>query len=94
MIPAFDQQWNKDLQPIWGVDAATFNFIPKGRMPAAGSWLCVFLDNTDQADALAYHDLTNEGVPISKVFVKTLMQDKASISVGATHELCEMAVDP
>jgi hypothetical protein len=20
MIPAFDQQWNKDLQPVWGVD--------------------------------------------------------------------------
>jgi len=94
MIPAFDQQWNKDLRPIWGVDAATFNFIPKGRMPPAGSWWCVFLDNSDQADALAYHDLTNEGLPISKVFVKTLMQDKASISVGATHELCEMAVDP
>jgi hypothetical protein len=94
MIPAFDQQWNKDLQPVWGVDAATFNFIPKGQMPPAGSWWCVFLDNSDQADALAYHDLTNEGLPISKVFVKTLMQDKASISVGATHELCEMAVDP
>jgi hypothetical protein len=94
MIPAFDQQWNKDLRPIWGVDAATFNFIPKGRMPPAGSWWCVFLDNSDQADALAYHDLTNEGLPISKVFAKTLMQDKASISVGATHELCEMAVDP
>jgi hypothetical protein len=94
MIPAFDQQWNKDLQPVWGVDAAIFNFIPKGQMPPAGSWWCVFLDNSDQADALAYHDLTNEGLPISKVFVKTLMQDKASISVGATHELCEMAVDP
>ena len=52
------------------------------------------MDNSDQADALAYHDLTNEGLPISKVFAKTLMQDKASISVGATHELCEMAVDP
>ena len=63
-------------------------------MPPAGSWWCVFLDNSDQADALAYHDLTNEGLPISKVFAKTLMQDKASISVGATHELCEMAVDP
>ena len=43
---------------------------------------------------MAYHDLTNEGLPISKVFVKTLQADNASISVGATHELCEMAVDP
>ncbi|HYZ42034.1 MAG TPA: hypothetical protein VE687_15660, partial [Stellaceae bacterium] len=94
MIPAFDQQWNNDLRPVWGVDAASFTFIPKGQMPPTGSWWCVFLDDSDQAGALAYHDLTNDGLPISKVFVKTLIQDKASISVGATHELCEMAVDP
>ena len=94
MIPAFDQQWNKDLRPVWGVDAATFTFIPKHQMPPAASWWLVFLDDSDQAGALAYHDLTNEGLPISKVFVKTLIADKASVSVGATHELCEMAVDP
>ena len=94
MLAAFDQQWNKDLRPVWGVDAATFTFVPKHRMPAAGSWWLVFLDNSDQAGALAYHDLTNEGLPISKVFVKTLEADGASVSVGATHELCEMAVDP
>ena len=94
MLPAFAQQWNKDLAPVWGVDAATLTFMPKNKMPAAGSWWLVFLDNSDQADALAYHDLTNDGLPISKVFVKTLQADHASVSVGATHELCEMAVDP
>jgi hypothetical protein len=94
MLPAFDHQWNTDLRPIWGVDAATFTFVPAHQMPPAGSWWVVFLDNSDQAGALAYHDLTNEGLPISKIFVKTLQDDKASVSVGATHEICEMAVDP
>jgi hypothetical protein len=94
MLAAFDQQWNKDLRPVWGVDAATFTFVPKPQMPPTGSWWLVFLDDSDQAGALAYHDLTNEGLPISKAFVKTLLADKASVSVGATHELCEMAVDP
>jgi hypothetical protein len=94
MLPAFTQQWNNDLKPIWGVEPATFTFVPKGHAPAAGTWWLVFLDNSDQAGALAYHDLTNDGLPISKVFVKTLVADRASISVGATHELCEMAVDP
>ncbi len=94
MLPAFDQQWNKDLQSVWSVDPVTFAFHAKGKKPPAGSWWLVFLDNSDQADALAYHDLTNEGLPISKVFVKTLAADNASLSVGATHELCEMAVDP
>lgn len=94
MVPAFDKQWKGDLASVWGVEAANFTFVPKGQAPAKGAWWVVFLDDSDQADALAYHDLTNEGLPISKVFVKTILADKASVSVGATHEICEMAVDP
>jgi hypothetical protein len=94
MVPAFDQQWNKDLDPIWGVGSASFTFVPQNQTPASGTWWVVFLDDSDQAGALAYHDLTNEGLPISKVFVKTILADNASVSVGATHEICEMAVDP
>ena len=93
-LPAFGQQWNQDLLPVWGVDAATFAFVPPNQAPAAGTWWVVFLDDSDQAGALAYHDLTDEGLPISKVFVKTIKADNASVSVGATHEICEMAVDP
>src|SRR6266849_9904348 len=60
MLPAFTQQWNNDLQPIWGVEDATFTFIPQGQAPAAGTWWVVFLDDSDQANALAFHDLTSE----------------------------------
>jgi len=94
MLPAFEQQWNQDLKPVWGVESASFQFLSQGQEPEAGSWWLVFLDNSDQARALAYHDLTNDGLPISKVFVKTILGDNASVSVGATHEICEMAVDP
>src|SRR5262245_22981287 len=94
MLPAFTQQWNKDLGQVWEVEEATFTFVPKGQAPAAGTWWVVFLDDSDQAGALSYHDLTNDGLPISKVFVKTILADHASVSVGATHEICEMAVDP
>jgi hypothetical protein len=94
MLPAFTQQWNKDLLPVWGVDKASFTFVPNSKKPPAGSWWLVFFDNSDQAGALAYHDLTNEGLPISKVFVKTILSANDSVSVGATHELVEMAVDP
>ncbi len=93
-IPALAKQWNTDLRQVWGVDEATFAFIPKGTQPAAGTWWLVFLDDSDQAGALAYHDLTDQGLPLSKVFVKTILADNASISVGASHELVEMAVDP
>ena len=94
MIPAFSSQWNNELNDAWGVGAAQFTFIEKGVTPPIGSWWVVFLDDTTQADALAYHDLTDEGLPISLVFVKTIKADNGSVSVGASHEICEMAVDP
>ena len=94
MIPAFQTQWNRDLSAVWNLDQATFAFTPKDQQPPATSWWVVFLDDSDQAGALAYHDLTDSGLPISKVFVKTIQTDNTSVSVGATHEICEMAVDP
>ena len=54
----------------------------------------VFLDNADQPDALAYHDLTPDGLPQSKVFVKTTLDNGDLVSVSASHELVEMLVDP
>jgi hypothetical protein len=94
MLLALQLQWNRDLQPVWGVSASLFQFVPKGVQPHPADWWLVFLDDSDQAGALAYHDLTAAGLPIGKVFCKTLLADKASISVGASHECLEMAVDP
>lgn len=94
MLAAFEQQWNVDLAPVWHVETATFSFVPAGQAAPPGTWWVVFLDDSDQADALAYHDLTNQGLPLSKIFVKTIQTDKSNVSVGATHEICEMAVDP
>lgn len=93
-LSAFQKQWTNDLKPTWGLDDARFSFSEKGQPTAPNSWWLVFLDDTTQADQLAYHDLTNQGHPVCKVFVKSLQADKASVSVGATHEICEMAVDP
>ncbi len=94
MMPAFAEQWNEDLRSVWGVEPAAFAFVPNTERPASHSWWVVFLDHSDQAGALAYHDLTNEGLPIAKVFVDSLLAEEASVSVGASHEICEMAVDP
>ena len=53
----------------------------------------MFLEDSDQANALAHHDLRDEGLPISKVFVITILADKASLSVRATHEICDPVED-
>lgn len=64
----------------------------------------VFLDNREQANALGYHTVGPDGIPYAKVFVdEVLGYDGAgilrdagagSISVTASHEAVEAAVDP
>ena len=76
--------------PVWGTPAklvSSTGFLP-------GAWALVFLDTADAPGALAYHDLTPDGFPLSKIFVKTILADKSSVSVATSHELVEMLVDP
>src|SRR5260370_22832599 len=76
---------------------------PMGNTPATlvkttdfqpGAWAMVFQDNADQAGALAYHDLTPDGLPEAKVFVKTTLDNNDLVSISASPELVEMLVDP
>jgi hypothetical protein len=86
-------QVHRDLAPAWGVDA-TLLFVPHGTPPPAQAWQLVILDTSDQAGALGYHDVTAQGQPLGKVFAKTDQQYGLSWTVTASHELCEMLVDP
>lgn len=94
MLGALEAQWNYDVAPVWSVNECKLSFYAKGKKPPTNAWQLVFLDDADQANALAYHDVTSSGCPISKVFARTAKLDGASLSVCASHELCEMAVDP
>ena len=90
LIAAMQAYINNNVAPVWGTPAnlvKTTDFQP-------GAWAMVFLDNADQAGALAYHDLTPDGLPQAKVFVKTTLDNNDLVSVSASHELVEMLVDP
>lgn len=76
--------------PVWGTPAK----LIKSTGYVKGAWAMVFLDNADQPGALAYHDLTPDGLPQAKVFVKTTLENNDLVSVSASHELVEMLVDP
>jgi hypothetical protein len=79
--------------PLWNV-GASFVQVAKGDPPPAGAWQQVYLDDTEAASALGFHELTAEGLPIAKVFVRTTQQDGASVSRVSSHETAEMLVDP
>ncbi|HTA22368.1 MAG TPA: hypothetical protein VK763_02460 [Terriglobales bacterium] len=90
LIAAMQVYIDTYVVPVWGTPAKlikTTDFQP-------GAWAMVFLDNADQPGALAYHDLTPDGLPQALVFVKTTLDDKQLVSVSASHELVEMLVDP
>jgi hypothetical protein len=76
--------------PIWGYPVKLYN--TKAAKPS--DWQFVYFDDADTADDLGYHDLTRNGQPISKVFVKTTLADHELVSVTACHELFEMVIDP
>jgi hypothetical protein len=78
------------VAPVWGTPARLVRST--GFLPDA--WAVVFLDTADAPGALAYHDLTPDGFPLSKVFVETIREDKSSVSIATSHELVEMLVDP
>ena len=90
---ALQIQVHRDFCPAWGIDA-DLSFIDRGQQPPKGYWWLVVLDNADQAGALGYHDLTDEGLPLGKAFAGTDLQYGTAWTVTASHELLEMLGDP
>jgi hypothetical protein len=93
IVPALQTQVHRDFAPVWGVDADLI-FVGHGAAPPAGSWWLTVLDNSDQAGALGYHDLTDEGLPAGKAFAGTDIQAGNSWTTTVSHELLEMLGDP
>src|SRR5215467_14085027 len=90
LIAVMQSYVDQHVAPVWGTPAK----LIKTTDFKSGAWAMVFLDDADAPGALAYHDLTPDGLPLSKVFVRTTLADKQLVSVSASHELVEMLVDP
>src|SRR5213593_1715322 len=90
LIAALQTFVDDHFVPVWGTPAK----LVKTTTFRKGAWAMAFLDDADVANALGYHDLTPDGLPLSKVFVKTTLQAGQKVSVTACHELAEMLVDP
>ncbi len=91
-VNAMQKQVSEHFSPVWGVDADVIFYPAKN--PPPGTWLVIILDDTDQANALGYHDLTAEGLPIGKAFAGTDIRGGYSWTVTLSHEILEMLADP
>ena len=90
LVSAMQRFVDACVVPVWGTPAR----LVKSTDFVKNAWALVFLDDADAANALAYHELTPDGFPVSKVFVRTIAGAQQSLSVSASHELVEMLVDP
>jgi hypothetical protein len=91
VIKAIQVQITRDFFPVWGINAQ-LDLYDVHR--SFDQWQLVFLDDADQANALGYHSLTSEGMPLARVFVRTTMEAGLRWSVVASHEILEILVDP
>lgn len=91
LVTALQDYVSGHFAPVWGWPAKVF--AAKNEVPP-GCWGLVFTDNATVADALGYHDLTPECLPLSHVFVATSLDNGSSIGEVASHELGEMLCDP
>lgn len=92
-VPDLKAAW--PTLPVITNVVATVNTVPSGALKA------YFLANADVAGALGYHDVDPQGDPYIRVFTETVLSNggsalsgSVSISVCASHEMCEAAVDP
>jgi hypothetical protein len=92
IVAALQRQVTDHFCPTWGI-AADLTAVPQGEAPAAEAWVLGVFDDSDQAGALGYHDLTPELHPVSKAFAATDKKFGAAVSVTCSHELLEMLGD-
>jgi hypothetical protein len=90
---ALQKQVKGHFAPIWRREADLTFVGQHDKLPTDGWWLVV-LDTSDQADALGYHDITVEGLPLGKAFAKSDLDNGYKPSVTISHELLEMMADP
>ena len=90
LVAPLQKYVDRFVGPAWGVGCKLLQRLTIKK----GTWGLVFLDTADVEGALGYHDLTDDGLPLAKVFVDTTVDYGEQVSVTASHELAEMLVDP
>lgn len=90
LVAAMQAFLDQHFAPVWATPAK----LLRTRGFRRGTWAMVFHDSYSDADTEGYRDVTPEGLPMSRVFVKNILRQKDQVSVAASHELAEMLVDP
>jgi hypothetical protein len=100
IVSALERQ-DQDLSSAWALARSKVHYAASLASVPAGYAVMALINDSDQADALGYHDVTPDGRPYAKVFTHpilgaggTLIDGSMSVSACASHEFAELKVDP
>jgi hypothetical protein len=82
---ALQKQVDRDFGPVWNVAARVIAVAP-GEAPPDGAWAVTVKHHVAGEESGFHHD--NDGLPFATI------EYEAGWSLGASHELLEMLVDP
>ena len=91
-VAALQKQVSDHFAPVWGLDASLV--FHSGKPPSNAGEVIHILDDSDQADALGYHDLGANDVPEGFAFARTSQADNDPWQTVVSHELLEQLADP
>jgi hypothetical protein len=97
---ALQTQVHEHLAPAWGVDAELTYCGPREHPPSQSWWLEITDDDTDAPEPeldyrrLVHRDVTEEGMPRTRVFVNRITDAGLKWTISASHTLLEMLVNP
>lgn len=95
-VAAIQKQITEDYAFSWGGLSAVLlpDSARQGDPINPAGETVYLLDDSDQADALGYHELTSADVPVGFCFARTSEADGSPWSVTLSHELLEQLADP
>ena len=91
-LAALRVQLRRDFAPVWGT-TADLHYVGPGDEPHPGAWQLVLLDQREPGTQ-GFHELTRDGLPLGKVFVREANEWPSGWTGTASHELLELLVDP
>jgi hypothetical protein len=92
-LSAQQRQLDEEFGEEWGTAKLACSQV---EMTPDRAWQFIGLDDSDEANALGYHDDVKgpNGQPLGKAFFKTDLQGGYNWTITASHEIMEMLADP
>jgi hypothetical protein len=102
MARACATQLRLHVSPLWNKAPVPVVFLSRKEDAPPGAWVLGLLDDSDQAGALGWHSVSEDGLYYGRFFARPVLSNggnaltnkKLSIASVASHEVVELFCDP